>query len=292
MSDLALTDIKQLLQAWLASDNSAQFFPNPGNAGDCLIASANWQLFDAVGLRPETAKPRDFKAGGNVILGGGGNLIPQYHDTEKALKRCLEIGVNKCLLLPSTIRGNEALLARLDSRFTIVCRDYQSFSHVQAHVDGASVFLSPDIVFSLEPEKLNLRVKTLAHRWSLMFDQDWFNRRFKWRRALRYQRRNLGQPLQILRCDIESAAGGANKLGDLNGHFITKRMGRASCDQVSSDIIRLLSDADAVVTDRLHIAIPSLLLNRSLTIRDNNYGKLSAVLALVESNYSNYRFID
>lgn len=294
MNDLPdLVDVKTLLVDWLESDSDVCFYPNPGNAGDCLIASATWQIFDDIGLAPVTLRPRDFKAGSKVILGGGGNLVPQYHDTERALKRCLELDVSRCILLPSTVRGHESLLKQLDSRFTMLCRDFESFSHVRQHVAGAKVFLAPDIVFGLEPHRLLARVKSLEHKYKLIFDKDWFNRRIKWRRALAYQKCRIADPLWILRCDIESkGAEAANELADLNGHFITKRMGRASCDQVSSDIVRLLMDALAVNTDRLHIAIPTLLLNRPLKIRDNSYGKLSAVLGLVNSKYSNYELID
>lgn len=292
MNDSVLIDIKQLLLDWLEPGQNVSFFPNPGNAGDCLIASATWQLFDEIGLFPKTLNPRDFEPESHVILGGGGNLIPHYHDTEKALKRCLEVRVDKCLLLPSTIRGNEDLLKRLDARFTIVCRDLQSFYHVQENVSGANVFLSPDIVFGLDPIKLTQRVATFAHKSKLIFDQDWFNRGFKWRRALRHQRRHIGKPLSILRCDLESTSGNENKIADLNAHFITKRMGRESCDQVSIDIIGLLSDAGGVTTDRLHIAIPALLVNCPLKIKDNNYGKLTAVLGLMQSKYANLNFVD
>jgi exopolysaccharide biosynthesis predicted pyruvyltransferase EpsI len=292
-NDVNISNVKQILVDWLGVDRNICFYPNPGNAGDCLIASATWQVFDEIDIQPHTVKPRNFKPEHIVILGGGGNFIPHYADTEKAIKRCIEIGVNKCILLPSTIRGNEATLKLLDSRFTIICRDLASLNHVRNNVSGAHVFLSRDMVFNLDRMKLKTRVDTLAHKFKLVLDQDWFNRGLKWRRGLRFQRQNLSSVLSILRSDLESnTPSNPDKLSDLNAHFITKRMGRASCDQVSNDIIQLLTDARGVVTDRLHIAIPALLVNCPLQLQDNNYGKLSAVLGLVRSEYAAVEFPD
>lgn len=291
--ELSLVDIKSLLLDWLGDGHEVIFYPNPGNAGDCLIASATWQLFDEIKLNPITLNPRDFKPNSKVILGGGGNLVPQYHATERGLMRCLEVGVNQCLLLPSTIRGHEELLGKLDSRFTIVCRDMESFKHVSQYTVGVKAFLAPDIAFNLKVPLLLKRSKSIVHKFKLIFDKDWSKWRVVWRRALVYQRNRIADRLLIFRCDVEAKyPPSSNKLADLNEHFMTRCMGRASCDQVSSDIFRLLMDAKAVSTDRLHIAIPSLLLKRPLKVRDNNYGKLSAVLGLIKSKYSNYELID
>ena len=100
------------------------YVPNTGNAGDALIASGAWQLFDQIGIAPTICRTREIRAGDIAIYAGGGNLVPEYKDCSLFLQQCLDVGVAKALVLPHTIRGYETLLGRLDNRFFLYCRDF------------------------------------------------------------------------------------------------------------------------------------------------------------------------
>lgn len=275
-------DIENVLRAWLPQSGAVHYDPNPGNSGDALIAAATWQVFDRLGLRPSVVKPSRFKRGASVILGGGGNLVPLYSDTRRALERCLEADVGQCLLLPHTIRGHEQLLSRLDGRFTLCCRDFPSFEHVARHAPHATRVLSDDMAISIDVNALEERTATLSHRFSLLLDGDWRKNARQWRGALALCRPDERGVLTILRGDREALSKNVSREGalDLPDCYRMKRGGRAGCDQVAIDLFRCLRHAKLVVTDRLHVALPSALLGLSLEIIDNNYGKLSAVFDL------------
>jgi exopolysaccharide biosynthesis predicted pyruvyltransferase EpsI len=275
-------EIGNVLGAWFVPGEAIQYFPNPGNSGDALIAAATWQVFDRLGYSPAISKPTAFKQGASVILGGGGNLVPLYSDMRRALERCLETGVRRCLLLPHTIRGHEQLLSQLDGRFTLCCRDRASFEHVVRHAPHAIPILAGDMAFSIDLDALEKRVATFRHRYSLLFDKDWRKSAWQWRRALAMCSPDEGGRLTILRGDREGIAkADSTKCAlDLPDHYKVKHGGRAGCDQVALDLFRCLRRAKVVVTDRLHVALPSALLGVSLEVIDNNYGKLSAVFDL------------
>lgn len=268
-----------MLQEWLPKTGPVYFYPNPGNAGDALIAAATWQVFDRLNLRPLLSRPANFEGGAAVILGGGGNLVPFYSDIRLALDCCLKKGVKKCLLLPHTIRGHEELLSRLDARFTLCCRDMSSFEHVARHARHADRLLADDMALSLDIGRLSERTASLRHRISLHFDRDWRKGRKKWRQALNLCRPDNEGLLKIIRSDREriDPEGGPEAL-DLPHHFRVMLGGRAGCEQVAFDLIHHLKPSKKIVTNRLHIAIAAILLGVDLEVIDNTYGKLSAVL--------------
>lgn len=268
----------EALRAWLQGDRPVCYYPNPGNAGDALIASATWQVFDAIGLRPRLAEHRRMPPGATVILGGGGNLVPQYGNMARALEACLDRNVERCLLLPHTIRGHEALLARLDGRFTLACRDEPSLRHARQHAPQARSFLADDMALGLDVEALMRRTRSLRHKAALLLDPSWIKRGRAWRRALERARPDAGGTLTILRCDKEAATLAQRDPSlDLMQFYKSHNRDRAGCDQVAADIIELLRGSRRVVTDRLHISLPAALLGKEVEILDNNYGKLSAV---------------
>lgn len=275
-------EIGNVLQIWGASGETIHYYPNPGNSGDALIAAATWQVFDLLGIFPQISKPAEFQQGASVVLGGGGNLVPLYSDIQRALERCLEVDVRRCLLLPHTIRGHEQLLSRLDRRFTLCCRDIPSFEHVVRHAPRAVPILSDDMAFSINVTVLERRVATLRHRFSLLLDRDWRKGAGRWREGLSKCRPDKQGVLTILRGDRESLAPawGGDKALDLPDHYRLKHGGRAGCDQVALDLIHCLRSAKKVVTDRLHIALPCALLGVPFEVIDNNYGKLFAVFDL------------
>ena len=92
MSTQAMTPITSILPAseWSSLAGSLRDFaarakdlcyvPNPGNAGDALIASGAWQLFDTIGLRPRVVSAARVSKGASVIYAGGANLTPYYQD--------------------------------------------------------------------------------------------------------------------------------------------------------------------------------------------------------------------
>lgn len=266
------------LSSWLPPGGEVFYYPNPGNAGDALIASATWQVFDELGLQPTVVDYKKIPPRATVLLGGGGNLVPYYKNIERALELCIERDVERCLLLPHTIRGHETLLARLDDRFTLVCRDEPSLAHVREYAPEARAFLADDMALGLNIDALERRAHTLRHKIALMLDPSWLKYGRAWRSALGRCRPDANGTLTLFRCDREAASKEQRDPElDLMSFYKTKNLHRAGCDQVTMDIIALLRGSRRVLTDRLHISLPAVLLGMEVAVLDNNYGKLSAV---------------
>ena len=281
--------IDLILKDWLPADGDVVYYPNPGNAGDALIATATWQCFDRVGTRPRVTRPEDFPRHGKIVLGGGGNLVPPYRFIADALQVSLDKQVGRCLLLPHTVRDNEALLNRLDDRFTLLCRDQLSLAHVRQHAPQAHSQLVDDMALGLDIPALRQRTQSLRHHLSLLVDRPWIKRRKKWKRALARQHPDASGRLEILRADAEANTERPElRDKDLMDFYLTRCEKRAGCDQVSMDLINLLGSVKSVRTDRLHVALPATLLGLQVEILDNNYGKLSIVWKTsLEGRYPN-----
>ena len=62
-------------------NDSIKYVPNPGNAGDSVIAYSTFQLFRQLNLSVSVYhRETRFSERDVLIYGGGGNLVPEYHD--------------------------------------------------------------------------------------------------------------------------------------------------------------------------------------------------------------------
>lgn len=60
------------------SNQHVIYKPNLGNAGDSVIASATYQMFDDCGLDYKIYRKGDDTKNAIVMYGGGGNLVELY----------------------------------------------------------------------------------------------------------------------------------------------------------------------------------------------------------------------
>jgi exopolysaccharide biosynthesis predicted pyruvyltransferase EpsI len=256
------------------------YVPNEGNAGDALIAAGSWQFFDDMGLAPAYAKVRDIRAGDALIYAGGGNLVPEYASCSRFLERCLEVDVDSVLVLPHTIRGHEALLARLDRRFTLVCRDQASVARVQATGTGAQVLYAPDMALYIDVPRLFAqceRYRGLAF-WARMAHHDRLAPYLRWRLALLRRAPPAHLHLDVIRVDAEAiAALPGDKRWDMSNLYGSKFRLREESDLVTRDFLRFFGQLVAVRTNRLHAGVAAALMGCEVTYLDNSYGKIGAV---------------
>ncbi|MEM9763964.1 MAG: polysaccharide pyruvyl transferase family protein [Pseudomonadota bacterium] len=252
-----------------------------GNAGDALIADGTRHFFAAHGL---TFVEHDIgvpiEDGAPVIMGGGGNFIPLYDH----VARFLEDGVERLgpmVLLPSTVRGNEALLSRLPAHCLVVCRELESYAHCKAHLGAAELALCPDMAFAWDAE---VRDATIAKVLAGALTQP-----YSWRFAMKSARvfwqarqvRRSGGRLSAFRTDAE-ATGRSLPAGnqDLSELFRPRDIGPWTAPLAVQALCRFLAPFAEVETNRLHIAVLAAHLGKQVFVSDNNYGKLAAVLAL------------
>ena len=280
-SDARWRDLSTLLTDLSRRNGPFKLVPNRGNAGDALIETGQWQFFDAHGWSPALATRRQVRRGDNVLYAGGGNLVPEYRACAKFLAICLDAGVASAVVLPHTIRGHEQLLGRLDSRFTLVCRDRRSLAWAGTHAPRARVMFAPDMALYIDPVLLFRRCearevgRAMARQNLLNFN---LLRYAVWKRRIRAIRPGGDGVLTIFRTDVESRAELAGKPSmDLSNLYGSGYLSRAECDLVSRDFLATLDEADTIVTNRLHVGIGAVLLGKTVRLYDNSYGKIGDV---------------
>lgn len=270
-----------------------KYLPNQGNPGDALIAAGAWQLFDDIDIAPRYTTVKKITAGDTVIYGGGGNLVPGYHNCSDFLERCLAVKVAQALVLSQSIRGHEALLKRLDQRYTLVCRDVASMERVRATGTGANILFAPDLALYVNAERLFDRVQTYEGlRLRMVFVRN--GRRLAYRRweiALNRLRPLMLGDVEILRTDGESTAG---QYGDPNldvpRFYGSPFSSRAESDIVSADLLWLFAQTRRIRTNRLHVGVAAALMGCEVTFLDNDYGKISAIYDAWLGPVANIRF--
>lgn len=266
------------------------YIANPGNAGDALIASATWQFFEDIGLKPTPARVSDMRAGDAVIYGGGGNLVPMYQDARVAIETALRVGVARFVLLPHTVRGHESLLSHLDDRFSVYCRDVATFEHVAGCSSAANHTLAPDMALGIDVERLQRRAAALPAWWLVCWAGLRKDRRRSYQRWLDQSARirpNAGGLLEVYRSDQESARHGGPSEMDLSGLYCSSLRNRNECDAISAQFLSVIERATKVSTDRLHVGIGGQLLGKQVLLFDNSYGKNHAVAKAFPSLMSN-----
>jgi exopolysaccharide biosynthesis predicted pyruvyltransferase EpsI len=259
------------------------FFPNPGNAGDSLIAVATLAAFAHNGV-DVTAIDLDAAVEGRVVvLGGGGNFIPLYHQIAEAIGRFAG-RARRLVLLPHTIRGNEAALQRLDGTCTIFCRDEPSHGHVRAMRPDIDIRMAHDMAFHLDAAGF-LADETLAARAAPL-----------WRAGLAkhgIDAAKLRDPagIKLSRLDSESRLREPRSDIDIS-HVFTFGTGPESAPLGAWCLLKTISEARLVITDRLHVALGAALLGVPCRFYDNSYGKNEAVYRYsVAGRFANVRLM-
>jgi exopolysaccharide biosynthesis predicted pyruvyltransferase EpsI len=269
------------LSTLAAYDKQLHYVPNAGNAGDALIATGSWQLFDDLGLSPVLTRASELGPGDIAIYAGGGNLVTEYQDCARFLERCLRSGVRRALVLPQTVRGHEPLLQRLDQRFTIACRESESLDRVRQTGTHAKLIFAPDLALRIDVPRLLRRCQELPARAQLMKDLT-LSRRLpaylKWRSRLLRLAMECRSTMHIIRTDAEAVAGVEGQARwDVSGLYWSEFTSRSEVEFVTRDLLLFVQSAREVVTNRLHAGVAAALVGRRVTYTDNSYGKIRAV---------------
>ena len=277
--------------AELASQDELWYHPNPGNAGDALIATATWQRFRHLGIRVRPV-PRDgFSARGKVVLyGGGGNLVPMYRQASDFLESHHQ-GAKRLVLLPSTVDGHGKLLSALGPNCILFCREKVSYDHCRRWAPNARVELSHDLALGLEPGRL---AQPSFPDWTTLLLRAMRVSRSRgriegaglseaWRlatasRALVPLATRSGHSLDAFRGDRESGRDSlpAGNL-DLSEMLSLKDVSETAMRACAALLVRSLRGWKQVRTDRLHVCIAASLVGTSVEFHPNSYFKCAAI---------------
>ena len=277
--------------ASLPKDETVFYRANPGNAGDALIASGAFKLFDQAGLNVELIDIDNFDAHNKtVIYAGGGNLVGIYPEARDFfLKHHKQ--AKQLILLPHTVQKNEDLLAQLGSNVTLFAREYVSYAHLKSQAKNASVYLDHDLAFNLNSTEIldqpliclpvafikKLTYKALSSEKSFTIPQLNImlrNSLFELR-TVTLQNAEAGN---FFRDDVE-ASGTELPAGnsDLSKLYEYGTRNRELTTYTKNILIKYINKFASVRTDRLHICIAAALLNKKVDFYPNSYFKCKAV---------------
>lgn len=265
------TELATLLRGF--GDDPLVFVPNPGNAGDAVINAGMFALFDRLSLRWEQGSITGHYPGRVLIYSGGGALVPEYPGNDRffltnhAQARAL-------IVLPHTIRAYRPLIETMGANCHLFAREQGSFDYLMECDTKAQRYLSHDMAFALDAAT----VRALPVDWGFVLGG---GRGLAWPKMIAkfaIAARRSGGRLSALRQDVERT-GIAIPPGnlDLSDLFGPGRMDRPAVSATLRALAAVIDRHHSVDTNRLHIAILSTILGKTVRMRDNSYGKNRAV---------------
>lgn len=249
------------------------YIPNPGNAGDMLIATATMGFFEKYKLTYEM-----YNTDANidtVVYGGGGIWTADY---KKDWMKHLEVlnQAKKIVILPSSFNNCPELIDALDERFVVFCREKRSYEYLMKANTRAKILLDHDMAFRMTTIQINKSYKLSAKMIEKLNNIDW---------------NNIPKNAMFMRADRESAGNHKTDLdvSELAGGYslYIKPKWVNFCAQL---MLSVVNQAEVVITDRLHVAIAGLLTGKTVYMLDNTYGKLSAVYEHSMKQFENVHF--
>jgi glycosyltransferase involved in cell wall biosynthesis/exopolysaccharide biosynthesis predicted pyruvyltransferase EpsI len=258
------------------------FFPNQGNLGDVLIAQAEYQFFDANGLDYEIDNGKN--VGENLVYGGGGKWHPHWKNTRYGWREVLEVfknpAIKNIVILPSSFYDVPELLEILDERFTVFCREQQSFDYLTAANTAAKIILDHDMAL-----RLTDRFEVPSR---FPFQGDFCGQGNADLQQVNEIDANLqtrgGQKIAyFLRTDNESNSHWDSQVinivstMDLSPLHFSGSLNRHETAFYAQLFLTAVNKTDIVITDRLHVGIAAVLLGKEVFLVDNSYGKVGAV---------------
>lgn len=271
-----------------------KYLPNPGNAGDSLIACATYQFFERNNIEYTCCtSEKDISDGDILVYGGGGNFGGENSRVGYYIKKYAS-RVKAFVLLPHTLFGAEALLQSLPQTVHLFCRERVSYDFASKMVTDAKVYLHDDMVLSADVKKmlsppankssLGSVCSELARR-VLLKNEDFG---ISLKHYLSYTIKSFfGHPypnkaqdgeLNAFRIDVEKT--------DIpiphDNVDVSALYELSSCEPKLAKLstFRFLSHINAfetVNTNRLHVAIAAAKLGKNVNLYGNNYFKIRAI---------------
>ena len=286
---------------------SIYYIPNPGNAGDSLIAAATYQTFDRLGLDYHLPNPMFFDATGKIVIyGGGGNLTCATSFSSRVISK-LHFQAKKLVILPQTIRRCDILLEQLGDNVDVICRERESYQYVKGFVNSSNLFLMDDMAFGLNVGQL-LSAKSSLNFYSEMAVYV-FQKVVKSKNSVSLkpilkllEEKKIDDILSayivddVLNCfridgegtDINIPIDNVDLSEVLAFGVENKRMSYF----VTSKVLCFLNEFSEIHTNRLHMAVGGALLGKKVKFHSNNYYKCWSVFEYsMGSRYPNVEWM-
>ena len=278
---MAKIDIKLYLDS-LKKYETVYFCPNPGNAGDSLLAHVTYELFDEYNIKYQILKEQGFNPTDKILLyGGGGNLVPYYPHARNFILKYHRL-VKKLIILPHSIDGNEDLLKKLDENVDIITREEVTYNHVKKNALRANVFLADDLGFSLNVEKIlskmprfSLHLVNLKLPVRILLQGNYTEMKHRARKLFQNEKKHV---LNCFRTDQEKTdIDIPSDNVDLSSIFSYGVDSKEKAFYVCYRLLNFINSYEEIRTNRLHVAIAGALLGKEVKLYSNSYYKCEAV---------------
>lgn len=236
-----------------------QYVVNPGNLGDCLIEVATYQFFERYGLMDSIT---DDKSCEHIVYAGGAPWVENLYPEACLPALSLFEKARKIVLLPCSVFNCPMLTDALDSRYVVFCRERKTYEYLKGLKTGAELYLDFDMALRMDRS---------------IFDFTFLSNDLYLEGALKVQRKiaHIGKVAYFFREDAEKYYNVETDL-DLSAAFSPK-MTIDGCKFAVALMLSVVDQFDIVVTDRLHVGIAAILMNKTVYLFDNSYGKISSV---------------
>ena len=243
------------------------YIPNPGNAGDSLIALGTFFLFNSIGIDFEIGNINQTYVNKILFYAGGGNLVGIYKSCKKFILNNQE--KNEIVVLPHTINKEDKLIQNLNENVTLLCREMYSYEYVKKHIKNKnSVFVFKDMALHIDAQYLK-HFQKKGHGSCNCFRLDGERTSIK----IPNNNNDISQTLR---------QGISNNTSNLN-----------VIHETCKKVFNYLADYEEINTNRLHVAIAGLLLNKKVNLYPNSYWKNKAIYEYsIKDKYSNIKFIE
>lgn len=279
------------LLARLPKNETIYYRPNPGNAGDALIAAGAFILFDQAGLKIEIINSDDFNSEGKIVIyAGGGNLVGIYSDAKDFISKHHK-HAKHLILLPHTVSNNDELLAELQSNVTLFARELVTHEYLLANAKNANVYLNQDLAFYIDSNAmLELAKLTLTGALLKKIFFKFTHNKIAYKntpqpsvmmRYTKFEDDRLSasrKSANFFRTDAEKALKHTpDDNMDLSNLYEGATSHKEICFYTVGRLMSFINKFETINTDRLHICIASALLGKKVNFYANSYFKCKAI---------------
>ena len=263
--------IEEFLQQY--KDREIVYVPNPGNAGDFMIAHGTFQVFNDMGLNWRISKQKKW-TDELLFYSGGGNLVGGMYDS------CRDFLIknkdkNEIVVLPHTVANEDALINSLGENIKIICREGTSYKYVRKLMKcKENVFLLDDMALHIKGIE---KYKSRKGKGAL--------------NCFRTDKEATGIKIPADNADVRDIRARASKGINLPRVKDGQRYDIGEVERISLSVLDYLSKFSVINTNRAHVAIGGSLLNREVNMFSNNYYKNRAIYDYsLKDNYPNTKY--
>ncbi len=282
--------------------------PYYNNVGDILIWEGTLQFLKNIGCKclklsaKETFSFPALSSNVDILIMGGGNFGDLWQDEQKFRNKIIKCyPENKIIILPqsiyylnSSVMLDDAKLYANHKNLYIIARELNSYKILKKHFSTNHIMMLPDMAFCISKDTIS-KYKAMEIKNKALFlrrlDKELLDIVYRPDTSLMVEKRDW--PC-IENWDMKWILFLFNRLRwhhKVPNILLDKYAYMLFRPYMIKLGVRFVSSYQEIFTTRLHVAILSLLLNKSFSLFDNSYGKNSSFYKTWLMNVDNCRLV-